>query len=310
MQGETRVGMQGTSRSRGWLSSAGAAIMLAVGLFAGAAGALANSLPIVTLTASPAAIAPGGVTVLKALASDMDGQILKVVFYDGTTNIGEVPLGKPTGGMGAPYEFTLNFRPTVARTYTLTAVAYDNMLGAGRSSPVTLTVGGGGGGANVPPTVSMTATPATITLGQPTKLQATAADVDGTISNVTFYDGGTMVAVATVAPYAYDYVPATPGAHTLTAVAVDNGGASTTSSAVALTVNEGSVGGGNKAPVVSLSASPTAVKVGTATTLTAAASDPDGTIAKVEFYNGNALVGTATAAPYTYSLTLNAAGTS
>ena len=53
MQGETRVGMQGASRSRGWLGTAGKAIVFAAGLLAGAAGALANSLPIVTLTASP-----------------------------------------------------------------------------------------------------------------------------------------------------------------------------------------------------------------------------------------------------------------
>jgi len=308
MQGDTRVGMQGTPRSRGWFGTAGKAIVFAAGLFAGAAGALANSLPVVTLTATPNAIAPGDVTVLKALAADMDGQIAKVAFYEGTTKIGEVALGTPTGGFGSPYLFTLNFRPSVARTYTLTAVAYDNMLAAGMSSPVTLTVGGGGGGANVPPTVSMTATPPTINVGQSTKLQATAADVDGTISKVTFYDGGTLVAETTVAPYTYDYFPAAVGSHTLTAVAVDNGGASTTSGPVALTVNDGGSVVVNRPPVVSLTASPTTVKIGAATTLTAAASDPDGTIAKVDFYNGAVLIGTDTVAPYTYSFTVNAAG--
>ena len=155
----------------------------------------------------------------------------------------------------------------------------------------------------------MTATPTSINVGQSTKLQATAGDSDGTISKVTYFDGGTMVAESTVAPYAYDYFPATAGSHTLTAVAVDNGGASTTSSSVSLTVNEGGSAGVNRPPVVNLSASPATVKVGSATTLTAVASDPDGTIAKVDFYNGAALVGTAVAAPYTQSLTLNAPGT-
>ena len=37
-------------------------------------------------------------------------------------------------------------------------------------------------------------------------------------------------------------------------------------------------------------------------------SDPDGTIAKVDFYDGATLIGTAIVAPYTYSLTLNALG--
>jgi RHS repeat-associated protein len=42
--------------------------------------------------------------------------------------------------------------------------------------------------------------------------------------------------------------------------------------------------------------------------LYAAASDPDGTIAKVEFYNGGTLLGTATSAPYTYPWTAVGAG--
>ena len=117
-----------------------------------------------------------------------------------------------------------------------------------------------------------------------------------------------MVAESTVAPYAYDYFPAAAGSHTLTAVAVDNGGASTTSSSVSLTVSESGSAGVNWPPVVNLSASPMTVKVGAATTLTAVASDPDGTIAKVDFYDGATLIGTDIVAPYTYSLTLNALG--
>jgi hypothetical protein len=42
--------------------------------------------------------------------------------------------------------------------------------------------------------------------------------------------------------------------------------------------------------------------------LYAVASDPDGTIAKVEFYNGGTLLGTATSAPYTYAWTAVGAG--
>ncbi len=59
---------------------------------------------------------------------------------------------------------------------------------------------------------------------------------------------------------------------------------------------DGGGGGGgtlfNTAPTVSLTASPATVQVNTATTLTANASDTDGTIAKVEFYNGATLIST------------------
>jgi hypothetical protein len=45
-----------------------------------------------------------------------------------------------------------------------------------------------------------------------------------------------------------------------------------------------------------------------ALTLTATAADTDGTVARVEFYNGTTLLGQASSAPYTLSLTSLAAG--
>ena len=67
----------------------------------------------------------------------------------------------------------------------------------------------------------------------------------------------------------------------------------------------------NKNPTVSLAAptSGTAICAGAALTLTATASDPDGTISKVEFYNGTNLIGTVTASPYTYSWSGATSGT-
>ena len=60
----------------------------------------------------------------------------------------------------------------------------------------------------------------------------------------------------------------------------------------------GGTGKGNIPPTVSLSASPTTVQINSATTLTANAADTDGTIAKVEFYNGATLLSTDTTSPY------------
>ncbi len=75
---------------------------------------------------------------------------------------------------------------------------------------------------------------------------------------------------------------------------------------------EGSTGGTpNESPTVSLTA-PTnnlSVCAGTAITLTATASDPDGSISKVEFYNGSTLITTRSIAPYTFNWTNAPAGT-
>ncbi len=70
-------------------------------------------------------------------------------------------------------------------------------------------------------------------------------------------------------------------------------------------------GGNNQLPTVSLTApaNNTTVCAGTSVTLTATASDPDGSISKVEFYHGTTLITTRTSAPYTYNWTNAPAGT-
>ncbi|MEV4313687.1 glycoside hydrolase family 48 protein [Actinocrispum sp. NPDC049592] len=68
--------------------------------------------------------------------------------------------------------------------------------------------------------------------------------------------------------------------------------------------------GPNKAPTVALTspANNSSYTVGQAIPFAATASDSDGTISKVEFYNGTTLLGTDTSAPYQFSWTGAAAG--
>jgi len=71
-------------------------------------------------------------------------------------------------------------------------------------------------------------------------------------------------------------------------------------------------GGNNQLPTVTLTApanNSTTICAGTSVTLTASASDPDGSISKVEFYHGTTLITTRTSAPYTYNWTNAPAGT-
>ena len=87
------------------------------------------------------------------------------------------------------------------------------------------------------------------------------------------------------------------GTYSLTAVATDNVGLTTTSAAVSIVVDQ--------PPSVTLtSPANNAVFIAPATiTLTATASDTDGTIAMVEFLNGGNVVATITTPPYTFDLT-------
>jgi hypothetical protein len=166
----------------------------------------------------------------------------------------------------------------------------------------------GGGTVNQPPVVSLTspANGATYTAPATISLTATASDPDGTVTKVDFYNGTTLLGTATTAPYSYSWTGVVAGTYILTARATDNAGATTTSTAATVTVSAA-----NNPPTVTLTAPANGATYTAPATisLTAAASDPDGTVSKVDFYNGATLLGTATTAPYSYSWTGVAAGT-
>jgi len=90
---------------------------------------------------------------------------------------------------------------------------------------------------NVPPTVSITSPTDGAALVSPANvtIQAEAADKDGTVTKVEFFNGAELVGSIDTAPYSTT-VTLYPGTYTLTAVATDNAGDATTSAAVTVTV--------------------------------------------------------------------------
>jgi chitinase len=176
-------------------------------------------------------LAPASIA-MTANATDSDGTVTLLEFLQngvvvGTTNV-------------VPY--TLTWSNVAAGSYSLAARATDNRSGVTTSAPVNVIVTP----PNSPPTVALTSpmggaaylAPAAIAL------TATASDNDGTIAKVDFFAGPTLIGTAPTTS------PSTGAAwrlaRTLTARATDNLGASTTSSAVAVTVNA------NQPPTASL----------------------------------------------------------
>jgi RHS repeat-associated protein len=92
--------------------------------------------------------------------------------------------------------------------------------------------------ANKPPTVALTAPANGTTYAAPASitLTATAADTDGTVQKVEFFRNGILIASKTSAPYSVTWTNVPAGSYSLTAKATDNGIASTTSTAVSVTV--------------------------------------------------------------------------
>lgn len=185
-----------------------------------------NSPPTVTLTqpADGASFTAPATMGLSATASDTDGTVTKVEFFNGVTKLGEdttAPFGFTWSGVGAG-------------SYTLTARATDDLGATATSAPSRITVGT----TNVPPTVSLTfpADGASFPWKPTITMTATAADSDGTVTKVEFLDGTKILGQDTTAPYAFTWRNVPVGTHVLTARATDNRGAVTTTSVVSITV--------------------------------------------------------------------------
>jgi regulation of enolase protein 1 (concanavalin A-like superfamily) len=258
----------------------------------------ANQAPTAALTApanGATFTAPATITV-SANSSDSDGTVAKVDFFAGATLIGSDTT--------SPYSITWN--NVAAGSYSLTAVATDDAGATTTSAARTITVNGP---ANQAPTVALTAPAngATFTAPATVTVSATASDTDGTLAKVDFFAGATLIGSDTTSPYSITWNNVAAGSYSLTAVATDDAGATTTSAARTITVN----GPANQAPTVALTAPANGATFTAPATVTvsATASDTDGTLAKVDFFAGATLIGSDTTSPYSVTWSNVGAGT-
>ncbi|WP_027463900.1 Ig-like domain-containing protein [Deinococcus ficus] len=154
------------------------------------------------------------------------------------------------------------------------------------------------------PTISLDATPATVTAAGSVNLKATATDAGG-VSKVTFYRGATELCVDTTAPYECTTTVAAADNGTITyrAVATDTAGnTAEATDSVMVTIPV----------VVPDTTAPTITQVDVTSnsvssyTVNATATDNVG-VSKIEFYLDGELVSTDTAAPYSADLSFTAA---
>jgi uncharacterized protein YegL len=184
-----------------------------------------NAAPVIGL-ASPTNgtlfTAPATVSI-NASASDSDGSISKVEFFQGSIKLGEVDA--------APYTF--NWNNVAFGSYVLTAVATDNLGSGAVSNPVNITV-------NAPPNVNLTSPGAgtNFPANTPITINASASDSDGTIAKVEFFANGNKLGEVTNGPYVFTWNNASTGTYSVTATATDNLGATSTSGAVSITVRK------------------------------------------------------------------------
>lgn len=187
---------------------------------------VAASDPVVTLTApATGSTVPLPATIeLTADATDADGTVARVEFYQGVTKLGE--------DTSAPYSYT--WSGMSSGTHSLSAVAVDDSNRAMLSNVVSITVTNPG---NIAPTVAITAPVdgGTVVANTAMTLVATAGDTDGTVSKVEFFLAATKLGEDLTSPYTFNWAGGPVGAYAFTARATDNDGGITNSSTVNVT---------------------------------------------------------------------------
>ena len=175
-----------------------------------------NNPPIVSIsspTKSTAFISPATITI-DAVASDPDGSVSKVEFFNGTMKLGE--------RTETPYSFT--WKEVTEGTYSLTAVASDNLNSKTVSDTVTTVVEKAAAIINQLPEVSILSPENESSFEVPSTISftANASDSDGAVSKVEYFCGDTKIAESFSAPWQVTFECTKAGTYDITAVVTDN----------------------------------------------------------------------------------------
>ncbi len=270
-----------------------------------------NGLPSVTLTGiadGAAFVTNSGNTYTNAnvtiTANSATGNTLNTVYiYTGNVNpsnywnlttpplVSSFYMVYPLGAL-APNIYTVWAKASDSNGHTTSTLPVRFVVNTATATPATVSISAPANGASFIASSPITLTASAIPFGS------------STINYVTFYDGPNQIGVAFSSPYTLIWNSATAGAHSLMAHAYGSGGWAL-SAPVTVTVTA------PPPPSVSLTspANGSAFYSPATIVLAANATAASGaTIAKVDFYDGPTLLGTAITAPYTYTWTNVPAG--
>ena len=173
-----------------------------------------------------------------------------------------------------------------------------NNGGPGSGQPWTLL--GPCGSTNPIPVVTITAPVSGNSFDEGTNVQVTAdATDDGSVTQVNFLVNGSSIGIDQTSPYSVPWNNIPAGQQVITAIATDDQGATGTSAEVVVTVNSDQP---NIAPIVAVTSPSDGASFdeGLLISISANASDADGTVTQVEFFDGSISLGVDTQSPYAF----------
>ena len=246
------------------------------------AGYIFASPPTIALTNPPTgtSLVASANILLEAQATDADGVVTNVSFLADAALIGSAT--------NAPFAVSWTNPPVGA--HVLLAVATDDSGLSTTSAPVALSI--------FDPIVQLAAptngarflAPASVTL------TAIVTETNGPVTQVEFFAGASSIGLLNGVPWTFAWNISQLGPQILRAVATDASGMHT-SAPVAVEIT------GHAAPLVAI-ITPTnssVVPSGTNLTVTATASDSDGTVTNVEFFLNGFRVASDATAPYSFT---------
>ncbi|MEM4630753.1 MAG: S8 family serine peptidase, partial [Candidatus Diapherotrites archaeon] len=251
-----------------------------------------NPAPIVSLSTSKnSGLVEGERISFEVSASDPNGSIAWVDFYDNGVKVGRVER--------SPYRFETTL---TKGTHEIIAYAFDDFGAIGSSSVISLNVAervsppteekpsvSPSPQPNVPPSVSLVSPVDGVSFVAPARvvLGAVASDVDGRVVRVDFYSGSVLLGSDSVAPFEFVWDGVGVGSYVVSARAVDDRGGVGVSGSVSFSVVAPEVP--NRVPSVSLVSPVDGVSfvAPARVVLGAVASDVDGRVVRVDFYSGS-----------------------
>src|SRR5437879_6212517 len=206
-------------------------VLVTLGLFGpvSAAWAKNDKVDVILMEPVSGALYPApAAIVLSAIAraKQESHPIVKVEFFQGTNLIGSVT------GQRAGDQYTLNWTGVAAGNYAVTAKVTNDKGDTDLSDPVSITV-------NALPSVSITSPTSNAAFKAPANipLAVQVADTDGSIANVEYFYGTTLIPSLSAPPYSFVWTEVPQGTYVLATRATDNLGASAPPVSVSVTVN-------------------------------------------------------------------------
>ena len=250
-----------------------------------------SQAPTVSLTAPANGTTVSGTTAVSATAADNVG-IVGVQFRIDGASLGAEDTS-------SPYSVQWNTTTATPGSHQLTAVARDLAGNSTTSAVIAVTVNNGDGTA---PVVSLTAPAAGAGVTGSVTVSADASDNVGVVGVQFKVDGVNFGTEDTGSPYSrtWDSTITSNGTHSLTAVARDAAGNTTTSAARTVTVSNG---GDTQSPTVSLTAPANGATVSGSVSVTASAADNVGVVGVQFRLDGNTLGSEDLTSPYSVSWT-------